>query len=491
MHYDRRRFISRTLHSMLGASVYSALGGLQLVQAAAHSASAKAAYSFSDYKALICVFQYGGSDTFNMIVPTDATHYSQYNTVRPSIAIAQNKLLALNAPTSGQGSPGNGAQYGFHPSMPELAGLFNQAQSPVAIIANVGTLVGPVTKAQYANSSAALPPQLFSHADQLSYWQSSPPSNIPETGWGGRICDLLASVNPATLPMLTSLNAEDAFVRGLNNNSYIMGTDSASALQFPYDGDGSFNTAFRALYASGTQANVLESTYAATMNHSLATADIINGALTAELAAETAKTIPDLSTFFPNATGYDIDTQLLTVARLIWAANNNASGYTGQKRQVFFVTTGGYDTHSGELDVQPGLLSLLSRSLAGFYKALHSVGLDQKATAFTASDFGRTLSTNGNGTDHGWGSHHLVVGGAVAGGKFYGDNIGGSGQAAMPSLLLSNNNPNDAGYGQIIPTTSIDQYSATLASWFGVAASDLPLLFPNLSNFTTQNLGFI
>jgi uncharacterized protein (DUF1501 family) len=326
---------------------------------------------------------------------------------------------------------------------------------------------------------------LFSHADQQGYWQSSPPSNIPDTGWGGRICDLLASVNTGSLPMLTSLDAEDAFIRGVNPNNYIMGTDSASALQLPWDGDGSFNNAFRALFASGTQANALERTYAGTMNHSLATADVINGALTA--AAD--KTAPDLAAFFPNATGYDIDTQLLTVARLIWAANN-LPAYTGEKRQVFFVTTGGYDTHSDELSIQPSLLSLLSRSLSGFYKALHSVGLDQKATAFTASDFGRTLSTNGSGTDHGWGSHHLVVGGAVAGGKFYGDDLAGSGNAAMPSLL-ADKNPNDAGYGQIIPTTSIDQYSATLASWFGVAATDIPLLVPNLSNFSTKNLGFI
>jgi uncharacterized protein (DUF1501 family) len=482
MQTDRRRFICKTLHAALGASVYSAFGNLQLVHAATR---AKAAYAFDDYKALICIFLYGGNDSFNMVVPTDSAHYTQYKTVRPSLAVAQNQLLTLNAPGSGRGSPGDGGQYGLHPAMTDLASLFNQAQSPVAIIANVGSLVGPVTKAQVGNSSAALPPQLFSHADQLAYWQSSPPSNAPATGWGGRVCDLLASVNPAGLPMLTSLNAEDAFIRGENPNNYIMDADSASTLQLPYDPAGpGMESAFLALHAAGTQANALERTYAGTMNHSLATASIINGAINAAGA-------PNFAGFFPSPSGYDVDTQLLTVARLIWAANNNVSGYTGQRRQVFFVTTGGFDTHSGQLDTQPALLGLLSRSLAGFYRALHSVGLDQKATAFTASDFGRTLSTNGNGTDHGWGGHHLAVGGAVAGGKFYGDDATGSGNAAMPSLLLSDNNPNDAGYGQIIPTTSIDQYSATLASWFGVAASDIPLLFPNLANFTTKNLGFV
>ncbi len=482
MQTDRRRFICKTLHAALGASVYSAFGNLQLVHAAAR---AKAAYAFNDYKALICIFLYGGNDSFNMVVPTDTTLYTQYKTVRPSLAVAQNQLLTLNAPASGKGSPGDGGQYGLHPAMTDLAALFNQAQSPLAVVANVGSLVGPVTKAQVENSSAALPPQLFSHADQLAYWQSSPPSNAPATGWGGRICDLLASVNPAGLPMLTSVSGEDAFIRGENPNNYIMNPDSASTLQLPYDPAGpGMESAFLALHAAGTQANALERTYAGTMNHSLATASIINAALNAQGA-------PDFSSYFPNPTGYDVDTQLMTVAKLIWAANNNVAGYTGQKRQVFFVTTGGYDTHSGQLDAQPALLGLLSKSLAGFYKALHSAGLDQKATAFTASDFGRTLSTNGNGTDHGWAGHHFAIGGAVAGGKFYGDDLNGSGNAAMPSLLLSDSNPNDAGYGQIIPTTSIDQYSATLANWFGVASSDIPTLFPNLSNFSVRNLGFV
>jgi uncharacterized protein (DUF1501 family) len=482
MRPDRRRFICETLHAALGASALSAFGNLQLVHAAA---SAGSTYAFSDYKALICIFLYGGNDSFNMVMPVDNAHYAQYKTVRPSLAFAQNQILPLNAPTTGAGSPGDGGQYGLHAAMPELAALFNQTGSPAAIIANVGSLVGPVTQAQVKNGSGVLPPQLFSHADQLAYWQSSPPSNAPATGWGGRLCDLLASVNPPSLPMLTSLTAEDAFVRGLNQNSYIMNADGAGTLQLPYDPAGpGMQGAFLALHAAGVQANVLERTYAATMRHSLATADIINNALSQTGA-------PDFSHFFPGAANGDLATQLQTVAKLIWAANNNSAGYSGQKRQVFFVSSGGFDTHSGQLDLQPYLLASFSKALAGFYGALHSVNLDSSATAFTASDFGRTLSTNGNGTDHGWGSHHFVVGGAVAGGKFYGDNLAGTGAAAMPSLALSDSNPNDAGYGQIIPTTSIDQYSATLARWFGLNAADIALLFPNLANFNTPNLGFV
>jgi len=483
MNFDRRKFLNRTVQAALGASVYSAFGNLQLVRAAAQQAS----YSFTDYKALVCVFLYGGNDAFNMIVPTDATHYAQYQTVRPKIALAQNTLLALNAPASGAGSPGDGGSYGFHSAMPELRALFNQANSPVAIVANVGTLVRPVTKTQYQNGSVALPPQLFSHNDQQAYWQSSPPSNAPSTGWGGRICDLLASANTSSLPMLNSLTGEDAFIRGNSGNNYIMNPDSAATIDAPDSWDQNANnlqSAFDALRASGTQANALERTYAAQMNHSIATAAQVNAAIN-------ATGMPAFESFFPNISGGDLDRQLCTVAKLIWAANNKVAGYTGQTRQVFFVSTGGFDTHDNELPVQSGLFALLSKSLTGFYSALNSAGLASAATAFTASDFGRTLSCNEDGTDHGWASHHLVVGGAVKGGKFYGDSLTGTGTAAMPSLALSSSNPNDAGYGQMIPTTSVDQYSATLASWFGLGTSDIGLLFPNLANFTAQNLGFL
>ncbi|MEO7756442.1 MAG: DUF1501 domain-containing protein, partial [Dokdonella sp.] len=180
-----------------------------------------------------------------------------------------------------------------------------------------------------------------------------------------------------------------------------------------------------------------------------------------------------------------------TVAKLIWAANNGVAGYTGLKRQVFFVSMDGFDTHSDQLNGQAPLLAELSKSLSGFHNALASASLSNRATAFTASDFGRSLSNNQNGSDHGWASHHFVVGGAVQGGKFYGDNLAGTGSAQMPSLATSASNPNDAGYGQLIPTTSVEQYTATLAQWFGLSATDIALITPNLANFTTKNLGFV
>jgi uncharacterized protein (DUF1501 family) len=282
-----------------------------------------------------------------------------------------------------------------------------------------------------------------------------------------------------------------------------MNASQALTLDFPYEYPVStLQPAFNALQAAGTQANALERTYAATMNHAIATADIVNKALNAAGA-------PDFSSFFgaPAPDGYDFPSQLQTAARLIWAAYNNVTGYSGLKRQVFFVNVGGYDTHSDEVNQHVDLLPELSRALAGFYNALHSVVIDvpsdtrlsSVATAFTASDFGRSMTANNGGTDHGWGSHHFVLGGAVQGGKFYGNGCGFSGAAenfglVMPSLLNPTpasyydpspnlNDPGD-GNGRIIPTTSVDQYAATLANWFGLSAGDISTIFPNLSNFS-------
>ncbi|HJR74267.1 MAG TPA: DUF1501 domain-containing protein [Luteimonas sp.] len=460
----RREFLRNSICAALGgAGLYSALGNLRLLEAATRAYGPTA---FSDYKAMVCVFMFGGNDAMNMVIPRDATHYGQYSAARATLAVPQSSLLPLT-PQAGGGAS-DGADYALQAStnaeetigMGGLQSLFNDGKA--AIVGNVGTLVRPVTKAEFQNGTAALPPQLFSHNDQQSYWQVSRSDDGRNLGWGGRIADLLHDANPgAFIPMTVSLNFESGLERSANGNQYVVGNDGPRYFNW-FEWDGDRRTAYLKLN-SEIQAHAFERSYAASFHRARENASAVGAAL---------ESSTPLTTAFPDS---ELGRQLKMVARLI-----KVRAELGLKRQIYFVSMGGFDHHDGLLSGQPVLLARLSRAVKAFYDATVELGIANNVATFTASDFGRTLSSNGDGSDHGWGGHHFIVGGGVRGGRFYG---------TMPKL--QNGGSDDAGWGQIIPTTSVDQYAATLARWFGVADTDLDLIFPNLGNFGSRNLGFM
>ena len=445
-----------------GAGVHTALGNLRLLEAATRAYGPKA---FNDYKALVCVFLHGGNDALNTVVPYDTTGYQRYAQARATLAVPRASLLPLT-PQSG-GAASDGSQYAIQASTgggdtvgaTGLQQLFNAGR--MAILGNVGTLVRPVTKADYVANRVQLPPQLFSHNDQQAYWQIS--AGGTDTGWGGRIADLLYDANPdAFIPMATSLNYDSLLLRAANGHQYVVGNDGPRRFSY-LEWSPEVRSAYLALNADNPQAHPFERSFAASFRRARENASAV------EIALESA---PPLQTAFP---GNDLADQLRMVARMVQVRE-----VLGLKRQIFFVAVGGFDHHDGLLDDHPVLLAQVAQALKAFYDATVELGVANSVTAFTASDFGRTLSSNGDGSDHGWGAHHFAVGGAVRGGRFYG---------TMP--VLQNDGPDAAEGGRMIPTTAVEQYAATLARWFGVADGDLDLVFPNLRNFASRNLGFM
>ena len=464
MHVNRRDFLRKSLCAALGgAGLYSALGNLRLISAAA----AQRPYVFGDYKALVCVFLFGGNDSFNTLAPVSGQARTDYVASRGGLAVPADALHAL-APAADGGPAG----YGLHPAMPELAQLFNAGKA--AIVANVGGLLYPITQAEYQAQTVPVPPQLFSHSDQSVQWQTSRPDDASANGWGGRVADLMHTANSGDVPMSISLGGNNPFQRGAIINPYGMSPAGVERLHYSdggseawiLDGDNTAGgVAYDALIEPDTQAHLFERAFAGATRRS-----IDNYRLVAAALGEP----PVWDTPFPVEN--PLAAQLQMVARLI-----GVRGALGMSRQVFYVSVGGYDTHAAQLDDHPYLLGQLSQALHAFHAATVQLGIDNGVTTFTASDFGRSLSVNADGTDHGWGGHHLVLGGAVRGQRFYG---------TLPSLK-SNANPDDTGYGQIIPTLAVDQYSATLARWFGVDTTGIGDIFPNLGRFGSSDLGFM
>ncbi len=448
---SRRKFIGSACAAVGATGVLSALAQLRLIGAVAADAS-----SSTDYKALVCFFLYGGNDSNNLLIPNDSSGYAAYAAQRTALAITQSDLLGISPRTT------DGRQWALHPSMPEAQALFGQGN--LAILANTGTLVQPVTLAQY-NTGKGLPPQLFSHADQQVQWQSSIPDQPFQSGWGGRLADLVnaSNLNPK-VSMAISVAGENSFQIGNSVSQFAVAPSGAVTLSNTTGG--SVNpvryTAEQNIL-NQQDVNLFQAAFGGTTSAAIGASNTLNATLNG---------LPALKTKFPNTT---MGTQMAMIAKLIAAAPA-----LGLKRQIFFASLGGWDLHAGELPAHATLLQQISGGLSAFYNATVELGVANQVTTFTASDFSRTFNTNGDGSDHGWGSHHLIVGGAVKGGDIYGK---------VPTLVIGG--PDDTGRGRWIPTTSVDQYAATLASWFGVSAANLPVVLPNIGRFASSNLGFL
>ena len=454
----RRDFIQRALCATAASAMFTSFAGkLSIAHAAAKSGRILLG---GDYRALVCIYLYGGNDAFNMLVPISGGARTAYEAARGELALPAAELLSLNPSVA----PSDGSQYGFSPAMPQLRALFNQAgASPLAIAANIGPLLYPITKAEYEAGTVPVPAQLFSHSDQTVTWQRPNADANSRRGWGGRLADMFHETNPnPQLSMNISIDGENVFQAGDEVVPYFVGQNGAEGVWFVDDWPPGRRDAFLAL-RDATHGNALQRQYASIMRRSMDNEVMINEALEGETA---------LATAFPDT---HLGRQLRMVARMI-----NVRGALQMQRQIFFVGLGGFDTHDNQLVDHAAQLAELDGALAAFHAATVEMAIADSVTSFTASEFGRTVSINGDGTDHGWGSHHLILGGAVNGRRIYG---------AMPNLAVEG--PDDAGWGQIIPTTAVDQYAATMARWYGVPPGEMATVFPNIGRFATADLGFL
>jgi len=429
---------------------------------------------FGDYKALVCLFLFGGNDSWNMVVPSSTAEYNAYARSRgggtsSSLAIDRSALL----PVTLQGQLSGDPTYGFHPSMVGARDLFSSGK--LAVMANVGPLIRPTTKTQYqtaATTGHTLPPQLFSHNDQQDQWHSLRGRVTLKSGWAGRVADVLnAQTGAQSLSVNVSLAGQTYFQASEIAKPYVMGANGPTPFTaFPTTGAGpARRAAFEAVLsaAAGSASNTIyERSFAGIQQRAVQFADRVSAAIA---SGYSFTALPNTGTLSA------LQQQLRTVAKIVSMRQS-----LGLSRQIFFVSAGGFDQHDDLVRDQPGLLSNISLSIKSFHDAMVEIGMDNNVTLFTHSDFGRTLTSNGDGSDHAWGGLQLVAGGAVRGGRFYG---------RYP--LLEIGSTLEIGGGRIIPTISADQYAATLASWFGVADSDLAKVAPSLSNFTTRNLGFL
>jgi len=417
------------------------------------------AESGGDYRALVCVFLFGGNDSNNMVVPMDDASYQAYTSIRGNLALPSS---ALTSPVNSVA----GAPYAFHAKLTEVASLF--ASKELAVVANVGSLVQPLTRSVYQAQQAPIPLNLFSHSDQQLQWQTSVAQGHSSTGWAGRAADYIASqnINSSQFPTFFSVAGNTLEGAGLQTQPVALAPGESLQLN-------GFNQSPASQSRWNALNNLLSTDSGVTLVQA-ANSTLANSISDAQALGNALSKASKLQTQFPTTS---LGAQLQQVAQII-----SVQSILGMRRQIFFCSLGGFDTHTNELATHDNLYPQLSPALSAFYDATQELGMAQNVTTFTESDFNRTFQpTSGNGSDHAWGGHHLVLGGAVQGGQIFG---------AFPTFELGG--PNDADVrGRWIPTTSIDQYGATLCSWFGIPDSALATVFPNLANFGTPKLGFL
>jgi uncharacterized protein (DUF1501 family) len=468
----RRDFLRSTACALGSMALASSIDTFGIV----HALTPQAA---SDYKALVCVFLNGGNDGNNMFISLDQYNgpagsvVEGYSNVRSGagLAIAQASLLPV--------SPVSGGSYGFHPNMPEMQNLFNQGK--LAVLCNNGPLVEPLTRTAYQNGTGKKPLQLFSHSDQVGLFQTAIANTVSQTGWAGRLSDKTLGLNgSATFPNNVSIAGINLFLSGVDTRQLAVAdsnTSLANVLQLTMSGTTSEQAS---RLVSFNELRTLDNNFKLVK----AASDIRSSSIETDNALSSVN--PTLATVFPNTT---LGRQLKQVALLIKACTDPAAGIN-MKRQIFFTQLGGFDTHSAEIGGQGGLLAQVSQAINAFYAATVELGVQDKVTTFTMSDFGRTLQPAGTGvntvgTDHAWGNHQLIAGGSVLGHTLYG---------TYPTLRLGGPDDTDGGSnprGRWIPTTSVEQYAATLATWYGLSTADLSAVFPLISRFPTANLGFM
>lgn len=479
MKSTRREFFARTGCTALSAfALQAGFRQLGLINLFAQEAAP------TDYRALVCIFMDGGNDSNNLVIPNDTTRYTQYFNIRNpnGLAIQQANLLPINSASSGA--------WGFHPSLgigfpaatpyPTVHQLYGAGK--VAVVGNVGTLVYPMSRTTYLNNTVPKPNQLFSHSDQVSQQLTARPDlTSSQRGWGGRLADRLLSLNGGSgFPLVTSVSGTSVFGVGASTRPLSIGTGALNNLLvlngFTTSADDmARRSAYDVLRTLDRQAMMIK-----------ATGDMEQQAVDIGAAFSTD---PALTTQFP-ATG--LGRQLQQVAKIMKL--NQTSPALSLNRQIFLARIGGFDTHQNEISSHTSLFQQLAQAMASFYQATIELGISDRVTTFTLSDFGRTLQPSGSGagvvgTDHAWASHHLVMGGAVVGGNMYGVTNPANG-TVMPELVLGAPDSID-NRGRMVPTTALDQYASTLALWFGLPPTDLSLVFPNIGHFTTTNLGFM